>query len=371
MSIDKAEKRQKLIARAQGKTNEPTITEDGGGYQTQLSHALNWHSRESDGKQRKAWVLSYLKQAKRTSDIEALADVSEWHFYSLGALVRLKMLDSVLSEQHEQFIEDRIAEISKTAPKVRAVVKATTVAPVVVNIQDRIREKAQEVIGNIEGDLDDFYLDGCQANFKIKTPVKSYNPQILRHITEFFKPRIAELKEVQEGKDKQLVEGYSNFSKTHIKRYITLLEGLLLMCEEQKVAAKSARKPRARKAKPASVQVAKMKFMKEFPELKLKSVNPTEIIGADELWVYNTKSRRLAVYRAANSEGLGVKGTTIINYTVQGSTSKTLRKPEEFIPKVMSTTKRSLGPEFRNLKTKDAQPNGRINEETILVRAFK
>jgi hypothetical protein len=372
MSIEKAEKRQKLIDRAQGKTNEPIITDEGSGYATQLSHALNWHSRESDGKKRKAWVLSYLKQAKRTADIEALTDVSEWHFYSLGALVRLKMLDSVLSERHEQYIEDRIEEIKNTAPKVRAIAKTNAaIAVLTVNIQDRILEKAREVMGNIEGDLDDFYLDGCPANFKIKTPIKSYNPQILKHITNFIKPRIAELKEVQEGTDKQLVEGYSNFTKVQLKRYIALLEDLSVQCEEQKVAAKAVRKPRARKAKPASVQVAKMKFLKEDAELKLKSVNPADIIGADELWVYSTKYRRLAVYRAANSNGLGVKGTTITNYTVQGSGMKTLRKPEEFLPKVLSTPKRSLGPEFRNLKTKESQPNGRINEETILVRTFK
>ena len=373
MSIAKAEKRKKLIARAQGKTDEPIIDlESGISYATQLSHALNWHSRESDNKKRKAWVLSYLKQAKRTDEMDALADVSEWHFYSLGAIVRLKMLDSDLSEQHEQFIEDRIAEIKNVAPKVRAVIKTNSaIAALTTNIQDRIREKAQEVMGNIEGDLDDFYLEGCPNNFKIKTPIKSYNPQILKYITTFVNPRLSEMKEVQEGTDPQLVEGYSNFTKVQLKRYIALLEDLIVQCEEQKVAAKSVRKPRARKAKPASVQVAKMKFLKEDTELKLKSVNPADIIGADELWAYSTKYRRLTVYRAANSNGLGVKGTSIINYTVQGSSMKTLRKPEEFLPKVLSTAKRSLTPEFRNLKTKEAQPNGRINEETILVRIFK
>jgi hypothetical protein len=50
---------------------------------------------------------------------------------------------------------------------------------------------------------------------------------------------------------------------------------------------------------------------------------------------------------------------------------KTLRKPEDFLPKVLSTPKRSLTPEFRNIKTKEAQPNGRINEETILLKVFK
>lgn len=365
MSSDKAAKRQKLIDRVSGKGDEPFLTED----DYDLNSVLNWHARNTDSKSRKSWVIKHYKKQKHTQLAEHLDTLPDFDFHTIGVLIRSVDLGGKLQESEQLFLNNKIKELtSKQIIKPKAKVASPTV---VINIQDRILEKAREVGGEIEGEIDEFVLSGCPRDFKFKTPIKSYNAQIVKYITSFIKPRIAEMQEALDGNDPQLVEGYSNFKKTELKRFITLLEDLVSQCEEQKVAAKATRKPRARKAKPASVQVAKMKYLKEFAELKLKSINPAEIIGADELWVYSTKYRRLAVYRAADSNGLGVKGTTITNYTVKGSGMKTLRKPEDFLPKVLSTPKRSLTPEFRNIKTKEAQPNGRINEETILVRVFK
>jgi hypothetical protein len=365
MSSDKAEKRQKLIDRVSGKSDEPFLSDD----DYDLNAVLNWHAKNTDSKSRKSWVVKHYKKQKHAQLAEHLDSLPDFDFHTIGVLIRSVDIGGKLQESEQLFLNNKIKELTtKKINKPKAKVAAPTV---VINIQDRILEKAREVGGEIEGEIDEFVLSGCPKDFKFKTPIKSYNAQIVKHIASFIKPRIAEMQDAYDEKDEQLVEGYSNFKKIELKRFITLLESLVEQCEEQKVAAKAIRKPRARKAKPASVQVAKMKYLKEFAELKLKSINPADIIGADELWVYSTKYRRLAVYRSADSNGLGVKGTTIINYTVKGSSMKTLRKPEEFLPKVLSTPKRSLTPEFRNIKTKEAQPNGRINEETILVRAFK
>jgi hypothetical protein len=111
-----------------------------------------------------------------------------------------------------------------------------------------------------------------------------------------------------------------------------------------------------------------MKFMREFAELNLKSVSPTNIIGSTEVWFYNTKYRRIGVYRAEGTT-LSVKGTTIIGFDIKESKAFTLRKPEEFF-KGLSMGKRALTNAMKTLKTKPSAPNGRINEETILIGAF-
>jgi hypothetical protein len=365
MSIDKAQKRKELIDRVSGKSGEPILTEDN----YDLTEVLNWHSKHTDSKTRKSWVVKYYKKQKHVTLAEHFDTLPDFDFHAIGILIRSVELGGTLQESEQLFLNNKIKELtSKQTNKTKTKVTSPTV---VVSIQDRILEKAREIGGEIEGEIDEFVLSGCPKDFKFKTPIKTFNPHILKHITSFIKPRIVELQDAYDGKDEQLVEGYSNFKRTELKRFIALLENLIIDCEEQKVAAKAVRKPRARKAKPAAVQVAKMKFMKDFPELKLKSINPAEIIGADEVWVYNTKYRRITVYRSADSNGLGVKGTTIINYTIKNSGTKTLRKPEDFLPKVLTTPKRSLAPEYRIIKAKEAQPNGRINEETIIVRAFK
>jgi hypothetical protein len=365
MSSDKAAKRQQLIDKVSGKGDEPFLTED----DYDLNEVLNWHAKHTDSKTRKSWVVKHYKKQKHTQLAEHFDSLPDFDFHTIGVLIRSVDLGGKLQETEQLFLNNKIKELTaKQTKKTKAKVTAPTV---VINIQDRILEKAREIGGEIEGEIDEFVLSKCPKDFKFKTPIKSYNSQIVKYIASFIKPRIAEMQDAYDEKDEQLVEGYSNFKRTELKRFIVLLEDLVTQCEEQKVAAKAIRKPRARKAKPASVQVAKMKYLKEFAELNLKSINPADIIGADELWVYSTKYRRLAVYRSSDSNGLGVKGTTIINYTVKGSSMKTLRKPEDFLPKVLSTPKRSLTPEFRNIKTKEAQPNGRINEETILLKVFK
>jgi hypothetical protein len=47
----------------------------------------------------------------------------------------------------------------------------------------------------------------------------------------------------------------------------------------------------------------------------------------------------------------------------------TLRKPDEFF-KGLSLGKRALNTAIKTLRTKPAVPNGRFNEETILLGAF-
>ena len=95
---------------------------------------------------------------------------------------------------------------------------------------------------------------------------------------------------------------------------------------------------------------------------------PEDILTATELWVYNTKYRKLQVYKA-DFGSLGVKGTTIIGFSVKDSQSMTLRKPEEFF-KGLSFGKRALNNAVKPIKTKPSTPNGRFNEDTILLGAF-
>lgn len=107
--------------------------------------------------------------------------------------------------------------------------------------------------------------------------------------------------------------------------------------------------------------------MKEFPELKLKSELPVKIVGASEVWIYNTKYKKLQVYRSLGA--LSIKGTTILNYDVATSGAKTMRKPE-LVTGFAGMTKRTLGTEFKNMKTKESAVNGRINEECIILKVF-
>ena len=141
--------------------------------------------------------------------------------------------------------------------------------------------------------------------------------------------------------------------------------------DESAAAQVSVRKPRKKKEKPAHMLVAKMKYKVEDKDLNITSVQPKDIIHASQLWVYNCKYRNLSVYTALGPSGLSVRGTTIIGYDQDVSVTKKLRKPEQVLPIVLNEGKVGLRKVMSTIKTAEQKANGRINEESILLRIIK
>jgi hypothetical protein len=191
-----------------------------------------------------------------------------------------------------------------------------------------------------------------------------------RIIKEFYARDLAELNELASGKGcEQLREGYSHRSRKQIKNFITFLQEIESACVMLMQEAKVNRAPRAKKTQPKEKLVAKLKYKKQDEALKLVSINPTDIIGVKELWVYNTKSRKIGKYVATEFSELGVKGTTIVNFDEAKSVMKTVRKPEEKLKEFKAAGKVQLRKFLDEINATEARMNGRINEEIILLKA--
>lgn len=362
-------KRKELVASIKG--NEPTISDEGN-YRAQLLTALNYYNFENDDKDKKKWLIAHVAKTDKKTAV-ALTKLDESLFRHAGILARLLSHNSYLEEKELNFLNNKIEELIQLTNKPQVVVEVKKEEkPVtnVVSIQDRMDEKAHELAGEIEGAIDDFIINKT-SDFSTKNYLLANNVSapIAKRIGDFYVRTAAELREAIAGDDKQLVEGYSNFTKRELKKFAEFVEGIISDCTQMVQTAKVNRAPRKRKEKPASVQVAKLKYLKEFAELKLKSAKPETIIGSTEVWYYNTKYKHIGVYKGENGNTLSVKGTTIIGFDVKESKRMTLRKPEEFF-KGLSLGKRALNSAIKTLKTKPATPNGRFNEETILLGAF-
>jgi hypothetical protein len=133
--------------------------------------------------------------------------------------------------------------------------------------------------------------------------------------------------------------------------------------------APKVRKPRAKKVIPAEKKVAKVQYLKEFPELGLKSIEPREIIGKSALWYYDVRYQKLVVVRATN--GLEVKGTTVIFDEKISESKKIGRKTKETLDFVLKGGKIALKKIFENIKTGNIEVTGRLSENTILLRVEK
>jgi hypothetical protein len=98
------------------------------------------------------------------------------------------------------------------------------------------------------------------------------------------------------------------------------------------------------------------------------SISPADIIGAQELWVYNVKTRKLGKYVAAQFQELGVKGTSITGYDESKSVSKTLRKPEEKLRDFAKATKVQLRKFLDEIRATESRLNGRIGADVLLLK---
>lgn len=253
-------------------------------------------------------------------------------------------------------------------------VEAAKPAVYVPSIQERTRDAALLMTEEIEDAYQSFQIDPENFDpkaFKMLNLLKGKGAKAAhaRIIREFYARDLAELNELASGQgDEQLKEGYKHRSRKQIKSFIAFLQEIESACNMLMQEAKVNKKPRKTKAVSKDKLVAKLKYKKTDEPLKLVSVNPADIIGAQELWVFNSKTRKLGKYVAEEFKELGVKGTTITGFSEMKSVQKTLRKPAEQLTAFKSAGKVALRKFLDDINAVDTKMNGRLNEETILLK---
>ena len=274
-----------------------------------------------------------------------------------------------LKPRHIEFLDECILKaIDGADPEVVEVVEEKVVvrAP---TIQDRLNEKTSEIIGELEGHYD-------EATLNVKSTFKPYDYLVSNNVVQsqlgkyeaVYNARKAELEEALAKKDADLKEGYSHYKAADFKRMITWIDNLIAAIEQYRGVKKATKKARVKKAPSKEKVIAKLKYAKTHTELKIVSINPAEIVGAQELWIYNTKYRKLGKYVAESYKTLSVKGTSIINFDESKSVCKTLRKPEEQLREFAKAGKVQLRKFLDDIKATESKLNGRMNAEIVLLK---
>ena len=239
-----------------------------------------------------------------------------------------------------------------------------------VTIQDRIQGQVEDYISAVEGIVDNFIKNDYKLKYDCYAHLSNLGCKAVhaRKMRQFYIDCFNELVDVYNKDDEYYLEAWSHLKPKYHKK---MMDFYGIICDDIDRLIKNAtaqRKPRKKKTLSAERLVKKIKYQVEFPELKLVSVNPEKIIGANELWVYNTKYNRLGVYRAENSiRGFSVKGTTLLHFDETESVEKTVRKPKEALANLK---KGALKKALNSMKTQEKQLKGRIGKDTILLGAF-
>lgn len=369
--LKKKEKLQKVEKILKGTAGEPTTTAER--YKLELSEALTWYNIYEDVRKMRKWLSEYLLQNGKKEYIKYVDKGFDTEVQSMCVVVRLMARGQYVADKEKEFIDTRLEYLKQKFLRNEELKKdeePKTLQPI-VTVEQRIIEAAKKHMAEFDNQIDLFVVNK-ENKFLAKDYLlsNSVSGVVSKKIGEFYNRLYTEIQEAILGTDEQLIEAYSNFSKTELKKFCAFVKSIVDSCEQQVVSAKVIRAPRAKKAKPAGVQVAKLQYLKEFAELNLKSVVPTTIVGAQQVWVYNVKSKKLGVYYASSSNGFSVKGTSLMDWDPENSKQNSLRKPAITIKEVLEGGKVNLNKIHGKLTTVTTKMNGRINADTILLRVL-
>lgn len=346
--------------------------------------AMQYYNFNHSGKDLKPQVINWMGRNGYTKEqIKAFKDTKDWRSsLTMGAIAAClnRGMQPIRADFNNgrstaAWLGERITEViyAGSSDIVEAEAEEKSTAPV-INIQERLREAAAKMTNEIEDAIEKFQTDPENFNpheFKIISVLKGKGTKAAhaRIIKGFYERDLAELQELASGNaDEQLREGYSHRTKKQIKKMIEFYSEVMSACDMLAEEAKVTRKPRKAKAVSKDKIVSKLKYKKNDDGLKLVSINPVDIIGAKELWTYNTKTRKLGKYVAEDFQDLAVKGTTIINFSANKSVQKTLRKPAEQLKAFKDAGKVALRKFLEDINAVDTKMNGRINADMILLK---
>ena len=344
--------------------------------QFDLVHAFQWYNHHKDNKDARKYLIEYLVKNNLITEPQRQAASylnDSWNIVD-GWLARCLSRGAWVPDSvYNNFCDNRIPQMKE---RLDAIVRERQLdlpqvqdTSNVISIQERVTAKADTFIMELESKFDDVWHKQSGETFvpytwMVENEVK---PMHASKIAEYFKKRAADWIAIIESKDEYVKESYPRPRKEMIEgaKFFTAVA-----TDAEKLASNknAARKPRKKKPVSFEKKVKNLKFKKDDTENKLVSIDPVKIMGAEKLWIYNVKTRKLGVYVATDQAGLGVKGSGIENYKYSESISKTLRKPKDVLDRVLNGGKIVLRKVMGEINSKPSELNGRINKDTILLR---
>ena len=228
-------------------------------------------------------------------------------------------------------------------------------------IQQRVEFAAKKLF-NVLNDSDEETL----KLLKEQNPSMKVANLLLHHYEEM----LGEVKRAYD-EEPEFAEGYRFMPKEELKKLHDSCAKACSDCHKYLLYLEKIKPIKKKKPIPPEKVVEKLSFLREYEPLRLKSVDPREIVGASILWTYNVKTKTLSVFNAPGNDILTIKGRSVFNAST--SFSKVLRKPELmlkiFSPSLPRLTWVKL---FEMIGTKQKRAvSSRINKDTVLLKVFR
>lgn len=358
----------------------------------EVESAFNWYSLNCDHKDARSFLIDHLKAVGRTDDYRLVRDCSDRrvHGFVLSGcwVARMKSLGVLFEDPGywDRMLDDGLTRLrefvgrgkDETDEDGNLVVPSEQKAYKMKRIRKSPEERfpAEQRFDLYLSVLNDAFDDlEAGRRFPFREHVnehrleREYVEDMLREVTVYLSSLERSAADPDEHERTKRVHETIRRQLPAFQAARTELEDILGGKGER--PSKVIRRPR--KSKPVSPDklVSRMLFQREDSELGIASIDPRKLLGAQELWTYNTRYQMVTVYRAKNDNGLSVRGTTVTNFDEERSWSKKVgRRPKESVDLVMGSGKVALRKVLDSFTSKPSRPNGRINENTVMLRAL-
>ena len=360
----KASKVAQYLADTKHVGEEPTILHDRRLEGLELLRFLNWYNYMCTKSDARDYIETYLKNTGRNKELKLHKTVPDtWVSLQAGWLARIMTRGGVVNiDKFNKFLKESLEHVGnsdtkevKPKPQIKEIIKT--------------EDKGSILIGELDENIDKVGFNFDVYEWLTK---KGATASSAKKVKEFFKPIADEAVEVtKRGADPQLIEGYKTYTKTQLKARAEFYTKLIQDCDRFADTTTKRRIVKTKKVKTVSIdkKLKGFKIQTESKEYKLVSVDPTKIVGASELWTFNTKYKTLTVFKTTDSKTLDIKGASIIGYDeVTSSTYRLGRNTESQLQAVLNSTRKSITKILTKLKTANMQH--RSGENTILLKVF-
>ena len=351
-----------------------------------FNYTLNYFHLEIDRKEYGGILKTYIKNNYNKTQVSQMFANPDWKFQTYSHLActaywintkqnihckkytqetidnyinGLPEYCNVLMEEGKPFLKEK---------KLKAVESKNVIS---LSPQQRLQNKISDTIMQDLLELEDEWIEGKDTTLDVYNQFKLHGlgGSATLPVRTVIEGWLLDYEDAYHKRCEQAVEGYSHLKRSELNRRIKECNNMLDDLDKIKMATKALRKVKVKRPMSADKQVSKINYKKEDNDFKLVSINPVQIIGASILYVFNTKYKSLTEFVTDNPNGFQISGSTIKNFDKENSRTVKLRKPEIFIPIVISKTQNQINKEWKSLTTKTSSANGRINNETILLRA--
>jgi hypothetical protein len=318
--------------------------------QTEFIEILNWYNHSVTHDDIKEYTLNYFESLNKKEILHTLQSIPKTLFpTTLGSLCRILDRNYPVSDYILSKIDKLLSEL------LEATYEKELLKPVIDKKPAKVIDRVEEVIAEIDG-----YLDMCVKSQSF--PKKAYdkyasNSKLTKkqklEVAEYYMRLLDQL---------SIAEDYNFMSKAY-NAYVALVNNIVTSFSNV------TRKERVKKPVDLNKVVSKVKYLKEFTDLGLKSINPKDIIGKKYLLCYDVKYRKLSLIVAEGE--LSVRGSTIYGLDKSLCISKMVKQPEIIANKFMKGNFEYVLGSFRLLKTKISIPSGSLNENVLILRVIE